>query len=226
MKIKLNKRDVVGRKAKNLRAKNLVPANVYGPSREPVNVSLTPKEFKNAFMEAGYNQLIDAEIEGESAGVKVLFKEVQMDPIKDLPIHISFYQVDMTKSITTTVPVEIQGFSPAVKNNIGLLISSFDALSVNCLPGAIPEKFVINVDTLANIGDSVHVYDLQLPEGVRWDSSVDDRAAVVYIAAPQKTIEEEEAETAAKTAASADAAPAEGAEGAAPADAAADAKKD
>lgn len=213
MKIQLGKREVVGRKAKNLRAQNLVPANIYGPSRESVNVSMTPKEFKKAFTEAGYNKLIDAEIEGESGAVKLLFKEVQMDPIKDTPIHISFYQVDMTKPIHTSVPVEITGFSPAVKNNIGLLISSFDSLDIICLPGDIPEKFVINVDALGNIGDSVHVYDIQLPEGVRWDSNVDDRSAVVYVAAPQKTIEEEEADATAAAAAAAEAAgdaPAEG----------------
>jgi large subunit ribosomal protein L25 len=200
MKIKLNKREVVGKKAKNLRAQNMVPANIYGPSRESVNVSIVPKEFRQAFQEAGYNRLVDAEIEGEAKNVKVLFKEVQMDPVKDTPIHVSFYQVDMNKPINTSVPVVIEGVSPAVKNNLGLLVNPFDALKIACLPSDIPEKFVIDVNKLENVGDSVHINDLVLPEGVKWDSGVDERAAVAYIAAPQKTIEEEEAEEAAQAA--------------------------
>lgn len=205
MKIKLNKREALGKKAKALRAQNLVPANVYGPSREPINVAFTPKEFRQAFSHAGYNQLVDAEIEGEET-VKVLFKEVQMDALMDTPIHVSFYQVDMNKPINTTIPVEMEGVSPAVKNNIGLLVAPFDSLDVVCLPTAIPEKFVINVGKLENIGDSVHIDEIELPEGVKWDSNVDERDAVAYIAAPQKSIEEEEAEEAAAAEAAAEAA--------------------
>ncbi|MBP9758953.1 50S ribosomal protein L25 [Candidatus Dojkabacteria bacterium] len=210
MKIKLIKRVIVGKQAKTLRQQNLVPANIYGPSRESANVALTPKEFRRAFQEAGYNRLIDVEIEGEEKSVKVLFKEVQSDPILETPIHISFYQVDMTKPINTTVPVVIEGVSPAVKNNIGLLVNPFDSLRIMCLPGDIPEQFVVDINKLDNIGDSIHISDIELPENVKWESSVDDRAAVVYIAAPQKTIEEEEAEEAATKAAEE---PAEGTEG-------------
>lgn len=216
--IKLIKRVVVGKQAKTLRQQNLVPANIYGPSRESANVALTPKEFRQAFQKAGYNHLVDVEVEGEDKPVKVLFKEVQVDPIRETPIHISFYQVDMSKPINTTVPVVIEGVSPAVKNNIGLMVSSFDSLRVMCLPGDIPEKFVVDISKLVDIGDSIHVFDIELPENVKWESSVDERAAIVYIAAPQKTIEEEEAEEAATKAEEveegADAAGDEGAEGA------------
>ncbi len=189
MKITAKKRDVTGKKVKNLRQENLVPASVYGPKREPENIVIDPKEFKHVQEVAG-SKLITLEIEGDSTS-KVIIKEVQEDPIKDQYLHVSLYEVDPTAKLTTNINVEVQGLAPAVKNNIGVLVSSLNSIVVRCLPKDIPSDFVIDVSNLAQVGDSILVSDLKLPEGVELANPEIANLALVNIAPPQKEIVEE-----------------------------------
>src|SRR6185436_14932425 len=99
MLLKVQKRDLTGKKVDQLRRQGTIPASVYGPSSEPQNIVVNYVDFRNAFREAGYSNLLDLEIEGGKK-VKALIKEVQMDPVRSNFLHVSFYQVDMSKPIT------------------------------------------------------------------------------------------------------------------------------
>lgn len=193
----------------------MLPASVYGPEIKPVNITLDDKEFKKVFKEAGYSSLIDMELAGKK--VKALVKEVQYNPIAEQYMHVSLYQVNMNKPITTEVPVTVNGESLAVKNNLGILVSPISTVLVKCLPANLPSHLEINISKLDRVGDSIQISDIKLPEGVELDSDESAESVVAYISAPQKSIVEEEAEAAAAAAAAAEAAgvvPAEGEEGA------------
>ena len=194
MKLNLKKRKIIGKKVKNLRKEKHIPASMYGPVHDSINVSVDLREFIKVFENAGYNKLIDIDIEGKEEGVKALVKEVQYDHIRDLPIHLSLYAVDMKKKINVDVPVVIEGIAPAVKLNIGLLVVPSYSVVVHCLPGDIPDQITINVGGLAEIGDSIKIGDIQLPEGVEWLNELDMKAPIVFIAPPQKQVEVEEEE--------------------------------
>lgn len=189
MKISAKKRDVTGKKVKNLRKENLVPASVYGPKRKPENISLDPKEFKHV-QEVSGSKLIELEVEGEKS-TKVIIKEVQEDPIRDQYLHVSLYEVDPTAKLTTNINIVVEGFAPAVKNNIGVLVSSLNMILVRCLPKDIPSDFIVDVSNLAEIGDSILVSDLKLPEGVELANPEIASLAIINIAPPQKEIVEE-----------------------------------
>lgn len=192
MKLKANSRDIIGKKVSQLREKGVIPASVYGPSRESTNISVSPKEFKKAFKSVGYSSIFDLELDGKVT--KVLVKEVQANVLTDAYLHISFYEVDMNKTITAEVPVLLEGESPAVKNNIGLLINPFSSVMLSCLPGDLPANLTLTVDGLEEIGAILRLSDLTLPKGVDLAPGVMANTTVAYIAAPQKAVEITETE--------------------------------
>lgn len=196
MKLKAAKREIKGKKVKNIRKQGFLPASVYGPERESLGLSVDTKDFEKLFEKVSYNKFIDLEIEGEAKTSKVLVKEVQIDPLKDKTLSVSFYQVDESRKITVEVPIELENEAPAIKLNLGFLVQSIDNITLQCLPKDVPDKLTVDISVLANTGDSVVVSALKLPEGVEFDSSVDQTGAIVYIAARQKEIVVETTEVA------------------------------
>jgi len=192
MLIKANKREITGKKVKQLRRDKQLPAVLYGPNRESTSISIDPLEFGRLFKNVGYSKLFDLELENDK--VKVLVKDLQRNTLTDEFIHIDLYQVNMKKEITAEIPVVFTGESFAVKNNLGLLVHPMPSVAVTCLPGDLPASLEINIDELKEVGDAISAGDIKLPEGVELANDVAPDSPVAYIAAPQKTIEEEEPE--------------------------------
>ncbi|MCA9386938.1 50S ribosomal protein L25 [Candidatus Dojkabacteria bacterium] len=195
MKLTAQKRTLVGKKVKNLRAEGIVPATIYGPKRESENIQFNEKDFEKAFEKSGFSKFIELTVEGEKS-TRVLVKEVNYDPIKDNILDISIYDIDEDRKVTVDVPINLEGESPAVKLKLGFLVQQLETVAVYCLPKDLPESFTISVNTLESTSDTVALNDLQLPEGVEFDSGVDPTSSIAYIATAQKEeeLEEESAE--------------------------------
>lgn len=189
MLLKATKREITGKQVSQLRRKKKLPAVLYGPNRGSTNITIDPLEFKKLFKDVGYSKLFDLDLEGDK--VKVLVKDLQANTLTDEFIHIDLYQVNMKKEITAEIPLTFVGESFAVKNNIGLLVHPLQSVSVTCLPGDLPASLEVSIDGFNEIGDSITVADIKLPEGVEIANDVAPDSPVAYIAAPQKTIEEE-----------------------------------
>ena len=194
MKLKAKKREITGKKVKQLRSNGEIPASVFGPNMETINLSVNPKEFKTIFSKVEYNKLFDLEV-GEDKPFKVLVKEIQHDPVRDTIMHIGFYQIDTKKKLYVDVPINYIGESIAVKNNIGFMVTLFESLHVHCLPLDIPSEITIDLSKLENVNDAVHIGDIQLPEGVEWDANLSHDTVVVRVAPPQKEVVEAVVET-------------------------------
>lgn len=187
MKLTLSKRDLTGKKVKSMRNNGMVPASIYGPKQNSLNLQLDEKEFANVFKKAGYNNLIEVEVDGEKSFA--LIKEVQKDPIKGDIWHVSLYAVDMNKQINAEIPLIFVGLSPAVKNNIGILVNSMSHLTVRCLPKDLPSDITLDVSTLAQVGDAIKISDIKLGAGVELGSTVNEHASIVSVAPPQKRLD-------------------------------------
>lgn len=194
MLLKAQTREIVGKQVKTLRAQKLVPASVYGPNIATKTIVVSDKDFRKLYKEVGYSSLFDLEIEGEKP-FKALLKEIQVDRLKKSLIHASIYAVDMKKAINTEIPLRFEGVSLAVKNNLGLLVTSLSSLSISCLPADLPSEVVVDISSLDNVGDSIFVRDLKLSDTITL-SGVSKDAIVATIALPQKSIEEETPKTA------------------------------
>ncbi len=185
MKLEAKRRVIVGKKVKNLRRESSVPASIYGPKKQSENIQVDTKKFAEVFKKVGFNKFFDLVIE-EDKPVKVLVKDVQIHPVKDNILSISFYQISEDTKLTVEVPIVLVGESPAVTLNLGFLVQAMDSIKINCLPKDIPASYEVDISKLENTGDSISVSTINLGEGVELDSSVDNTSALVYIAAKQK----------------------------------------
>ena len=109
-------------------------------------------------------------------------------------IHFSLFELDLEKPITTEVPIITKGRSKAVEEKVGFLVTPIESLEVRCLPSKLPPELVIDISNLNEIGDSISVGNLTLPEDVELGGGVTETTTLAYIAPPQKEIVEEEKE--------------------------------
>lgn len=176
---------------RKLRASGRVPAVVYGHGEDTRSVSLNAHELDRVFDTIHIeNTIIELAIDGESAPVRVLVREVQRHAFRADVLHVDFYQIHAGERLTLEVPIRVTGQAPGVKAG-GMLQQSLDELEVRCLPDQIPEVFELDVSGL-EIGDSLHVSDIVLPEGV--ESLVDAERTICSVVPPTVVAAEEEAE--------------------------------
>ncbi|NOT54402.1 MAG: 50S ribosomal protein L25 [Deltaproteobacteria bacterium] len=195
-----------------IRRSGKVPAVFYGPGKIGQKVCVDAREFRMKLDGLEGSHLIQLLSPAVDLNEKtVLLKEVQRHPVSSAPMHIDFYEVDVTKPITVTVPLHFVGKAQGVTAG-GLLQSLRREVTVECLPREIPDFIQFDVTSLA-LHDTVHIADLVLPPGVK--AVYDTNDAVVTIASPvaeaKPTAAEGEAAAATAAAAAAAAAPAAGA---------------
>jgi large subunit ribosomal protein L25 len=198
--------------ARKLRVAKRIPAVLYGRGKPSVSISLDPAALEKLLRAstAGLNTLIDLAVAGRAdlAGKVVIVKELQREPIRGGLLHADLYEVDLSKTIEVSVPIHVVGIPVGVSLNGGILDTALREVEIECLPRAIPSALEVDVSAL-DVGESIHVRDLVVPDGVTVLSDRD--LAVVSVVLP-----------AAEEAPAAVEAPAEGeAAAAAPAEAAA-----
>jgi large subunit ribosomal protein L25 len=196
--LKSEKRDIFGRKVSRLRKAGKIPANIFGNKIESSAIIVDKKEFAEVFEKAGETQVIDL------GGKPVLVSNTQVDPISGEYLHIDFRQVDLTEKIEAKVPVEIEGESPAEKQNLGTVVQQLQEIEVEALPADLPEKIVVDASQLTEVDQVIYVKDLKVDKNV--EIKTDLESIVVKVEPPQK---EEVVEVAAPVEGEA-AAPAEG----------------
>jgi len=207
------KREATGKGvARKLRAAGRIPAVVYGRGKQttPISIDSTLLEKLLQGSGAGMNTLIELSVDGETA--TALVKELQRDPVRGRPLHTDFYLVDMDKKVEVSVPLLFTGKAKGVDSG-GILDHPMREIELECLPRAIPEKIEVDVSAL-EIGDSIHVRDLVLPEGVEMLSDANLTVASVITPAVIEEPTAEAAEGVEEAAAEGEAAEAEPAEGA------------
>lgn len=195
-------RDRVGKgAARAIRRAGRVPAVIYGDKKDPITISLEPRELRKQLDTGSFFATVySVEIAGGDK-LRVLPREVQFHPVRDETLHVDFLRV--SKSTRTNVMVSCNFIneedSPGLTRG-GMLNVVRHEIEVVCGVDDIPDQFELDLTGL-DIGDSIHASVLQLPEGV--ELTISDRDfTIATIAAPiLKTEEEEEAEAAAAAAA-------------------------
>lgn len=165
--------------ARKLRAAGRVPAVIYGHGETTRSLTLNAHELQLLFGKVHWeNTLITLDIAGES--VKTLVREVQKHAFKDDILHVDFYQIHANEALEVEIPIRLHGTPAGIKLG-GMLSQMMQDLMVRCLPDNIPNHLDIDISHL-NINDSVHVRDLQLPEGV--ESVIDGDRTVCVLNPP------------------------------------------
>ena len=175
--------------AKKLRKNNQIPAVFYGPNREPIMLAMDYPELEGLIKRSGgENIILDLKVKSEDGTktLNVILKDLQVDPIKDIYLHADFYEISMDKEITVNVPIHLINTPAGVEEEGGILQHVRRELTVSCLPDKLIEALEVDVSKL-EIGDSVHIRDLALPEGI---TSLDEEHLTIAVVAPPTVVEE------------------------------------
>ena len=190
--------------ARATRRDGRVPGVVYGAKTDPAMISVDPRDLMRELRTGSFlAKVYDVVIEGKTE--RVLPRDVQFDPLTDKPLHVDFLRVSPATTVTVQIPVVFrnEALAPGLKRG-GLLNVVRHDIEANCRADAIPHHIEVDLTGL-DIGDSVHISMIALPEGVR-PTIVGRDFTIATIAAP--TVVQEEAAVV-----TAEAAPVEGAEG-------------
>lgn len=164
--LSVEQRERVGKGgAREARRQHRVPGVIYGGPLGSVPISLELKQLNMAFTSGS---LLSKVIEIDHRGEKqpVLIRDIAFDPVTDFPIHIDLYRVDVDQIVSVEVPVKFinEENSPGLKRG-GALNVVRHLVELDCPAGRIPANLTFDLTGL-DIGDSVHISAIELPEGV------------------------------------------------------------
>jgi large subunit ribosomal protein L25 len=157
--IQVKKREIFGKRVKTLRSEGLIPAELYGHKIENAHLSVPVKEFSKLYKAVGESTVINLILDGKK--MPALIHDVSIDALSDQFSHVDFYAVNMDEKIKTAIPLSFIGEAPAIKIG-GVLVKSMKELEVEALPGDLPQHIDVDLSTLVEIHNSIHVKDLDI----------------------------------------------------------------
>ncbi|HEV7816627.1 MAG TPA: 50S ribosomal protein L25/general stress protein Ctc [Janthinobacterium sp.] len=167
MKVIAFKRELQGTGAsRRLRIAGQTPGIVYGGSEAPVTIALDHNALYHALKkEVFHSSILDLEIDGVTQ--QVLLRDFQVHAFKQLVLHADFQRVDANQKIHMKVALHFANadVSPAVKLHGATISHVLNEIEVSCLPGKLPEFITVDLSNI-DVGHSLHINDLVLPEGV------------------------------------------------------------
>ncbi len=183
--INATKREVSGKKVRDLRKAGKLPAVLYGYKVETQQIELSERDFAQAFKRAGESTIVNLIIDGQTR--PVLIHDVQRHYLKDQPIHVDFFAVNMSEKLKVHVPLHFTGESPAVKALGGTLVKNLSEVEVECLPNDIPQNLEIDISALNTFEDAIRVANLNLGNSITVLTPADE---VIVTVTPPRTEEE------------------------------------
>ncbi len=162
--INAEKRTLIGKQVRQLRRQGKLPAVIYGHKIEAQPITLDFREASKSLAGLTSSSLIEIQLDGKAH--PVIVREKQLNYIRDEFIHVDFQEVSLTEKLRTSVTIQLEGDAPAVKEYNAILVSGLTEIEVEALPQDLPEKFLIDVTGLKEIGDSILVKEIIAPDGL------------------------------------------------------------
>ena len=184
-----------GSKPRALRREGFLPATLYGHNgAESMMLTIKTKDAQNLLKEASLNNtLVDVQVPEMSWNGKALIREVQSHPWKRTLYHLSFFAIAAQDTIDVVIPINLVGEAPGQKSG-GIMEQQMNELQLQCKPDSIPEDIEVDISTL-EIGSTVLVKDLKVPEGVTI-AAEPDTTVLTLVASRTMTASEEGSEEA------------------------------
>ncbi len=174
--LKVQNRNVFGKKTKNLRHEGLVPAEIYGRGIENIHVAVPLKEFVTLYRAAGSHTIIS--LTTDNGTVPAVIAEVLRDPLTDEVLAIDFHAIKKGEKVHAKVPVVFVGTAPATKEGF-MIVEVVREIEIEALPENLLHKIEVPVDALRKPGDSIAVKDLSIPPSVKLHVPADTTLATV-----------------------------------------------
>ena len=180
-------RDTTGKgAARSLRSRGQVPAVIYGHDRDPQPLSLNARDLDRMLGNIqAESTVIEVTVDGQTS--KTLIREIQRHPIKRQILHVDFQALVAGEKVIVSIPIVLIGIPEGVRLEGAVLDQTLRELEIEVDPSNIPDHFELDVTNMV-IGDSLHVSDIKLSEGVEVQN--DPETSVAVVAAPRAVIEE------------------------------------
>ncbi len=189
LRLKAEIRKQTGSKAAtSVRNQGRIPVIVYGHKQEPVAISLNAHDFVEGLHHG--HRLMDVQIDKKHQ--KVIVKDLQYDHLGKDIIHADLMRVDVTETVTVTVPIEIKGTAKGTEGG-GIIQEHIDRLEIECKASDIPESIAVSVKDI-NVGDALYARHIKLPDGVKLASDPEMLMVTCSLVAAAKSTEELEEE--------------------------------
>ncbi len=193
-------RNTFGKATKGLRGQGLIPAELYGHGTENLHLTVPAKEFIKVFRSAGESTLVDLVVSGKKW--PVLIHDIAVDPATEDILSVDFYQVRLDERIKVKVPIHFTGEAAAVKEKGGILVKAMQEIEVEAFPANIPHSIQVDLGKIADIGVSIYVKDIVVPNEVKVlvnletvVATVTEKAAEEEVAVAAPSVESVKVET-------------------------------
>jgi large subunit ribosomal protein L25 len=183
-------REITGKKVSELRDQEMVPGVIYGKALEPINITLSSKDFAKIFKQAGDTTVVDLKIDSGKAH-KVLIQKVDYTPTRDRITHIELLAISLTDKVKVNVPVVLINTENPEKLG-GNLVLNLDEIEIEALPNDLPHQIEIDCTVFTEFGHSIYVKDLKLGDKIKIHEELE--SPIVSFEEPDVIEEEPKAE--------------------------------
>jgi large subunit ribosomal protein L25 len=168
------------RAAKETKKDGFIPAVYYGSHAASTPIFINVIEFKKVLASAGESSSIT--LITEHGNENAMIQDVQLDPVKNTPVHVDFYVIEKGQKVHVKTPIEFVGESAAVKAG-GVLVKVMHELSIEGEPSKLPHEFTVDIAALVANDSVIKVGDIKLPAGVElYHVTADDIIASIAVA--------------------------------------------
>jgi len=175
--------------ARRLRRNNQIPAIFYGPTTTPLLLTANYLDLERIIKKtSGESPIFELQIETDKGSDTrtVLLKELQIDPVEDTYLHADFYEISMDRELTANISVRLIN-TPSGVTKGGILQHVRREITISCLPDRLVDHIDVDVSGL-EIGDSIHIEDIDFPEGIK--TNQEGHLTVAVVTAPTVVTEE------------------------------------
>jgi len=194
MELLANKREILGKKVRFLRRQGITPVHLFGHNVEPVPLQCDTARLQHVLAQAGKTGLVSLKLDKLKKTRNVMVREVQREPRTGQLLHVDFYQVRMEEKIRVEVPIVLVGEAPALRLKENFLAHELTSLTIECLPDEIPSRVELDLSSLTEVEQAIHVKDIRLDDGITVFDNPDQLVVKISASFIEKVEEEVEAE--------------------------------
>ncbi|MBI2851714.1 MAG: 50S ribosomal protein L25 [Chloroflexi bacterium] len=197
IELECDTRQVLGKKVKSLRRQGMTPIHLIGHGIDSLSLQCETAQLKRVLSQAGSTRLVDLTIDKTRKPVKVLVRDIQRDPIRRDVVHVDLYQVRMEEKVRVEVPLVLVGEAPALGQKGTSLSQELTRLNIECLPGAIPDRLEVDISSLVEPDQAIHVKDIPVGAGIEVADHPDQlvvRISVAHVVEEEEKVAAKEAE--------------------------------
>ena len=162
IELKAASRHILGKKVRFLRRQGITPVHLFGHGIESLALQCDTIQLGQVLTQAGKTKIISLQLDKTKSPRNAMIREIQKEPRTGELFHVDLYQVRMAEKIKVEVPIVLVGEAPALKLKENMLSHELTTLSVECLPGNIPDSAELDLSSLTEAEQSLRVKDIEL----------------------------------------------------------------